>query len=302
MTGGASEPTPPAFRFSQLKSRNKENNKVFVEVVKVSSIMLIEIVGELSLCIILGSYSPVEIGNTQSVTVENDRQNTVHRDGCLSASLIGGGDGVDLAGAGEIVVGARTLPVGNSLSSFHLGVDVMESVGLEVHIGRPNKLGQIDSVLEVIGSETLFLADVEQSGHSGHTVAVKTNLESGVPNEFGVGDSLLGGEGLGKSLIVEIQQIDSLYTASLGEVAGVGVVGLYGFNNHIVDGSHDERIHTDSQRLLGFILEHGDKGVQLLAAGERLLNLTFGNGTVDLESGSLVEELSRSTVPLPNVR
>lgn len=253
--------------------------------------MLIEIVGELGLCVVLGSYPPVEIGNAQSISVKNDRQNTIDHNRRLATALGGGGDSVNLASTGEVVVSAGTLPIGNGLASFHLGVNVMESVGLEVHIGCPDEFGQIDGVLEVVGSETLFLADIEQSGHSGHTVAVKANLESGVPNELRVGDSLLSGERLGKSLIVEIQQIDGLYAAGRGEVAGVGIVGLYGFNNHIVDGSHDERIHANSQGLLRFILEHGDKGVQLLAAGERLFHLTLGDRAVDLESGSLVEEL-----------
>ena len=228
--------------------------------------MLVEVVGELGLCIVLGGYTAVEIGNTQSISIENNRQNAAHSDGSLATVLVGGRDGDNLAGTGKVVVSARTLPVGNSFAGFHLGIDVMESIGLEVHIGRPDELGQIDGVLEVVGSETLFLADVEQGGHSGHTVAVKTNLESGIPNELGVGDSLLGGERLSKSLIVELQQIGSLYTAGLSEVAGVCVVGLYSFNDHIVDSSHDERIHANSQGLLRFILEHGDKGVQLLAA------------------------------------
>lgn len=253
--------------------------------------MLVEVIGELGLCVVLGGYPPVEIGNAQSITVKNDRQNAIDHNRRLATVLAGGGDCVNLAGTGKLVVGAGTLPIGNGLAGLHFGVNVMESVGLEVNISRPDELGQIDSVLEVVGGETLLLADVEQSGHSGHAVAVKANLESGIANELRVGDGPVSGERLGKSLVVEIEQVDGLYATGRGKVAGVGVVGLYGFDNHIVDGSHDERIHANGQRLLRLILEHGDKGVQLLSIGERLLHLALGDGAVNLKSGSLVEEL-----------
>ena len=160
-------------RYSQLNCTgpvslgHEEHNEVLVEVIEVAGVVLVEIVGKLGLCVILGGNPPVEIGNTQGVPVENNRQNAIHRDGRLAAALTGGGDGVNLAGTGEVVVGTRTLPIRNSFAGFHLGVNVVESIGLEVHIGRPDELGQIDGVLEVIGSETLFLADIKQSGHSG---------------------------------------------------------------------------------------------------------------------------------------
>ena len=81
------------------KLGNKEHNKVFVGVVEVTGIELIIIVEELSLCVVVGSYTLVEVANTEGITVEHHTEYTTDVDVVVSACL-----DVDSRSVGKAVI------------------------------------------------------------------------------------------------------------------------------------------------------------------------------------------------------
>ena len=278
--GGSVSPLP--IQLTGL--RHKENHEVLVEVVEVAGIPLVEVVGELSLAVVVGGHAAVEVHDTQRVAVKDDA-----KDASAGLRVTSGRSGVHLAGIGKRVASSGTLPKRDSFSIDQFGVLVMECPGLEEHISRRAELVEHDDMLEVFGRETRLPADVEQGGHPGQTTGNQRDVVGGVADEVRIEDCLGSRETLAVLLIEAVEKIDCLGGAGAGNsTAGVGAV--HGFNGHIVDGAHDEVVGGNRQRLLNLVEKHGDKGVELGGAGKALLHLPLGDRAVDLESGHLVEE------------
>ena len=273
-----------------------KHNEVLVEVVEVTRVHLVEIVGELSLCVPLSSNATIEVHYAESVAVEDDAQ-----DAGDGLRMTGGGSDVDFAGVGEGIVGAGTLPERNGFGVDELGVLVMECVGLEEHVGGGAELRQHDDVLEVLGREPLLTTDIEQGAHSGKTVHIQGHSVGGVPDELRVEGRRTGSETLTVLSVESGKKVDSFGTAGAGD-GGTAELGIYGFRNHVVDGTHNEGVVLDRHRLLHFVEKHGDEGIELGGAGERLLHLLFSYGAVDFKGGHLVEELDLSFRLMENVR
>lgn len=277
--------------------RDKEHDEVLVEVVEVAGIPLVEIVGELRFGVVVRGDSGVLGHDTEGVAVEHDTENTGH-----SLSVAGGRGAVHLASGIESIVGARTLPEGNGLGTDELGVLVMERVGLEKHVRGGAELGKHDNVLEVFGCEPLLAALVEEGAHAGQTIDVERHLIRGVADEVGVGHGVGRREILAIAGIEAREKIDRSRITRTSNSAGRMVGAVAGLQNHVVDGAHDQSVHTNGHGLIDLVEEHGDEGVELGSAGEGLLHLTLCDGAVDLEGCHLVEELGLSFGLVENVR
>ena len=256
-----------------------EDDEVLVEVVEVPGVLLVEVVGELGLRVPLSGNTLVVVHDTKGVAVKDGAEDT----GRLHSLAAGSGLDVDGAGIGEGIVSARALPERDALRIGQLGVLVMESVRLKIHVSRGCELGQHDDMLEILRGESLLAADVEMSAHAGETVGVQADLVGGETDELGGVNGLSRGQrSSGADLVVVQGQ----------EVDGTGAVAvLDGLSDHAVDGAHDEGIVAHGHGLLDLVEDHGDKGVELGGAGEGLLHLHLGDGRLDLEGGHLVEEL-----------
>ena len=254
-----------------------EEHEVLVEVVEVPRVLLVEIVGELSLRVVLSGNALVVVHDAEGIAVEDSADDST--DGL--GRTAGRGNHLDGACVGKGIASARALPEGDALGRNELGVLVMESVALEVHVRRHCELGQHNDMLEVFRRESLLAALVEQGGHAGETVGVEANHEGRIADELRRHDSQISGEGLSELEVVHGKQVDSTN----------GVCTLRSLGDHVVDRAHDERVIFDSHSLFHFVEEHGNEGVELGGAGEGHTNLLLGDRTVDLESDHLVEEL-----------
>ena len=254
-----------------------EEHEVLVEVVEVPGVLLVEVVGELSLRVPLSGDALVVVHHAESIAVEDDTKDTIDSL-CVTAA---GRSCHDLAGGREGIVCARTLPEGNGLGIDDLGVLVMESVGLEEHVGGGSELREHDDVLEVFRGEPLLATLVEQSAHARETIGVEGDLVGGVSDELRLKNSLSSRQGLPVLGIVSGEEVDS--------AVGIGALGR--LDDHVVDGAHNERVVTHRHGLLDLVEDHGDESVELGCAGEGLLHLHLSDGRLDLEGGHLVEEL-----------
>lgn len=251
--------------------RHEENDEVFVHVVEVACIPLVEVVGELRLRVILGGNARVEIHHAEGISVPD-----APKDASNGLGVARDSDGVDLAGAGERIIGARTLPERDGLRIDELGILVMEGRGLEEHVSGRAELGQHDNMLKIFRSETLLAANVEQRAHAGETINIERHRIRRVADEIGIKDRLRRSQILAVLRIVSGKQIDCLGAAFTGDCTAI-VLGVHGFNDHVVDGTHDEAIVLDGEGLLDLIEQHRNEGVQLGRAGEALAHLPFGD-------------------------
>ena len=140
-----------------LNLRHEEEQEVLVEVVEVASVPLIKIIGKLRLFNVVSGNAAVLGHDAESIAVEHDSENASH--GLIVAINSGA---IHLTGVGEGVVSTRTLPERNSLCADEFGVLIMESTGLEENIGRRTELRQHNDMLEILRSEPLLAALVEQ--------------------------------------------------------------------------------------------------------------------------------------------
>ncbi len=231
-----------------------EEHEVLIEVVEVPRILLVEVVGELGLCVVLGSNALVVVHDAESVTVEDSANDST--DG-LGGTARRGND-LDGTGIAERVTSARALPEGDTLSGNKLGILVMESVALKVNVSRRCELRQHDDMLEVFRRESLLAALIEESGHTGKAVGVQADLESCKTDEGRRHDSQISGEILAEFGVVHGEEID-----------GPDCVGaLRSLGDHVVDRTHNESIGLDSHSLVHLVEEHGNEGVELSSTGE----------------------------------
>ena len=103
--------------------------------------------------------------DAEGIVVEDGAQDA----GRVDRVALAGGQ-LDGAGVGESEALTGALPERNSLRIDEFGVLIMEGVGLEEHVSGGAELGQHDDVLEVLRSESLHAAHIEQRGHASQTV------------------------------------------------------------------------------------------------------------------------------------
>ena len=197
---------------------------------------------------------------------------------------------LDSGRIGEREARTRALPERNLLRLLETGILVMERVGLEEDVGGGAEVSVHHDVLKIARTEPLHPADVEQSGHSGHTTDGDGHLIGGVANEIGIDDRIRGGEGLAVLLVKAIQQVDAPGVASPG--VGSGAVHVVErLSHHVVDGAHDEVVKGNRHAFLNLIEKHGQEAVELGCAGEGLIQGLLLDRPLDLERRHLVEEL-----------
>ena len=213
----------------------------------------------------------------------------------------GGGSAVHLAGGVEAVVRAGALPERDRLGADQLSVLVVERVGLEEHVRGGAELGEHHDVLEVLGGEPLLAALVEKGAHASQTIDVKSHQVGCVPNEILIRHGIRCRKRLAVAGIVAREEIDRSRIARTGNGPGGVIGGVAGLQDHVVDGTHHETIHTNSHGLLDLVEQHRDEGVELSGAGEGLLHLTLSDRAVDLEGRHLVEELGLNPGLVENV-
>lgn len=122
--------------------RDIEHEEVLVEVVEVTSVALVEVVGELSFGVVVRGDARVLAHDAKSVAIPDTTQNTGD-----SLGVAGSRNSLNLAGAGESVIGSTALPERHGLSVDELRVLVMEGTGLEEHIGSCSELREHNNVL-----------------------------------------------------------------------------------------------------------------------------------------------------------
>ena len=125
---------------SRLNSGNVEVHEVLVEVVEVTSVLLVEVVGELSLGVPLSSNALIVVHDTESIAVEDATENASDVLSIAARS----GLGVDIASGCEGIIGARTLPERNCFGFWHSGKFIMEGAGLKEHVSRLTKISKRD--------------------------------------------------------------------------------------------------------------------------------------------------------------
>ena len=110
---------------------HEENHEVFIQVIKVTCIVLIEVVEELSLCIVLSGNTAVTIANAHCITVIHDSKDTRSSySGCgLSTSV---DFNINVRGLSKGIILAGTLPIRNSLSSRKFDVFIVPSIAVKV--------------------------------------------------------------------------------------------------------------------------------------------------------------------------
>lgn len=268
------------------KSCNEEHDEVLVEVVKVPSVPLIEIIGEFGLAVVVGGHAGVLRHDAKGIAVEHYAQHAGH-----SLRMTIDSSTVNFTGIGEGKVSTRALPEGNSLSTDEFGVLVVEGARLKEHVGGRTELRQHDNMLEVFGSEPLLSALIEEGSHAGETVNMEGHLIGGIPDKIRVDDGLSRGEVLTVCGVVARQEVDGTRVARSSDRTGGMESGIAGLQNHVVDSPHDKGVHTNGHGLIDLVEQHRDECVQLGGSRERLLHLTLGDASVDLESGHFVEEL-----------
>lgn len=271
--------------FSGLNLRDVEHNHVLVEVVEVTGVALVPVVGELGGLVPMSVDAAVVSVDTERVVVEDGAENACRIDGVAFA-----GSQLDRASVGEGKTLARTLPERNSLRIDELGVLVMEGVGLEEHIRGRAELGQHNNVLEVFRGESLHAAHVEQSRHARQPVDGESHMIGGVTDKIGIEDCIPSGQTLAVLLIKAIQQVNSSGIACTG-VSAAAVHIVERLSHHVVDGAHDEVVKGHRHALLNFIEKHGEEAVELGSGREGLVQRLLLHGALDLERGHLVEEL-----------
>ena len=197
---------------------------------------------------------------------------------------------IDSRRVGEPEARPRALPERNLLGLLKPSILVMERVGLEEDVGGSAEVSVHHDVLKIARAEPLHPADVEQSGHSGHTTDGDGHLISGVADKIGIDDRIRGSEGLAVLLIKAIQQVDAPGVAGPGVGSGaVHVVERLG--HHVVDGAHDEVVKGNRHALFDLVEKHGQEAVELGCAGEGLIQGLLLDRPLDLERRHLVEEL-----------
>lgn len=273
---------PPLFPL-----RDIEYNEVLVVVGKVPSLALVEVVGELSLAVVLGLHAAVLIADTEGLAVEHDTEDTGSLHGVTGTGLQ-----MDLAGVREIIISAGALPEGNSFGVGQLQVLGVEVVGgvIEIDTGGLPELRQHDHMKQIRRSEPLLAADVEEHAHFLEPIDIQTHNEGSVPEEPFVINGLIGGERLIELGVVQVQEIDSTHTA-LAAVGATGIEVMERIRGHAVDGAHDKSIVLDGHGLLHFVEDHGDERIELSGTGEGALELTIENGLVQLKSHQPIIEL-----------
>ena len=268
--------------------RGVEHHEVLVAVGEVAGIPLVEVVGELSLGIVLSRHAAVLIADAERITVKHDGEDTAGLHGVAGAGLA-----VHLGSARESEVSAGTLPEGNNLGIGELEVLHIEVVGgvVKINAGRLLELGEHDDVEHLPGSEALLLADVEEGAHGLETVHVEAHDISGVPQERLVGDGLGRVDVLAELLVVHVQEVDGLGAGPPADgTAAVQIVE--GVDNHAVDRPHDKPLVLDGHGLVDLVEQHADKCVQFSRTGEAALELAVQNGLVELEGNETIIELS----------
>lgn len=267
--------------------RGVEHHEVLVAVGEVAGIPLVEVVGELSLGIVLSRHAAVLVADTEGITVEHDGKNTPGLHGVAGAGLA-----VHLGSAREGEIGAGALPEGDNLSVGELQVLHIEVIGgvVEIDAGRLLELGEHDDVEHLPGSEALLLADVEEGTHGLETVHVEAHDISSVPQERLVGDGRGRADVLAELLVVHVQEVDGLGAGPpTDRTAAVQIVE--GVDDHAVDRPHDKPLVLDGHGLVDLVEQHADKCVQFSRTGEATLELAVQNGLVKLEGNETVIEL-----------
>lgn len=233
----------------------------------------------------MGINAAVVAIDTESVMVEHRADDAA---GLYGVALAVGE--LDCGRVGEAEARTGTLPERNLLSLLETSVLVMERVGLEEDVGGGAEISVHNDMLEIARAEPLHPADVEQSGHSGHTADGDCHLIGGVTDEVGIDNCIRRGEGLAVLLIKAIQQVDAPGVACAGVRTGVVHV-VERLGHHVVDGTHDEVVKGNRHAFLDLIEKHGQEAVELGSAGERLVQGLLLDRPLDLERRHLVEEL-----------
>ena len=233
----------------------------------------------------MGVNAAVVAVDAESVMVEHGADDTAGLDGVTLAV----GE-LDCGRIGEAEARAGALPERNFLRLLETSVLVMERVGLEEDVGGGAEISVHNDMLEITRAEPLHPADVEQSGHSGHTADGDRHLIGRVANKVGIDDRIRRGEGLAVLLIEAIQQVDAPGVAG-ARVRTCAVHVIERLCHHVVDGTHDEVVKGNRHAFLNLIEKHGQEAVELGGARERLIQGLLLDRPLDLERRHLVEEL-----------
>ena len=208
---------------------------------------------------------------------------------CIDAVTLAVGE-LDGGRIGEREARTGALPERNLLRLLETSILVMERVGLEEDVSGGAEVSVHHNVLKITRAEPLHPADVEQSGHSGHTTDGDSHLIGGVADKIGIDDRIRGGERLAVLLVEAIQQVDAPGVAGPG--VGSGVVHVVErLSHHVVDGTHDEVVKGNRHAFFNLVEKHGQEAVELGCAGEGLIQGLLLNRPLDLERRHLVEEL-----------
>ena len=223
--------------------------------------------------------------HAESVIVEHGADDP----GSLHAVALAVGE-LDRGRVGEAEARTRTLPKRDFLGLLETSILVMEGVGLEEDVGGRTEIRVHDNMLKITRAESLHAADIEQSGHSGHTANGDGHLVGGVADKVGIDNGVRRRERLGVLLVEAIQQVDAPGVTSTS-VGAAAVHVVEGLGHHVVDGTHDEVIEGNRHGLLNLVEKHGEEAIELGRAGEGLVHGLLLHGSLDLERGHLIEEL-----------
>lgn len=233
----------------------------------------------------MGVNAAVVAVNTEGVVVEHGADDATRIDAVTLA--VGELDGGRI---GEREARTGALPERNLLRLLEASILVMERVRLEEDVSGGAEVSVHHDVLKIARAEPLHPADVEQSGHSGHTTDGDGHLIGGVADKIGIDDRIRGGEGLAILVVETVQQVDATGVAGAGVGARVVHV-VERLGHHVVDGAHNEVVKGNRHALFNLVEKHGQEAVELGCAGEGLIQGLLLDRPLDLERRHLVEEL-----------
>ena len=181
----------------------------------------------------------------------------------------------------------------------------MECIRLQICNSTSLEVRQHDNIQHVSRCETFLTANVEQCGNFAQTVNVQAHLERSIADKLLVSECLVSGQSSALLSVVLIQKIyssDTSLTSSHNCLRTLVIqVIVDSFSNHVINGTHNQRVHLDGHRLLNSVVKHGQETVKLCRIGKTLLYLQLSERHRHLKSNLAVEELSGNNWLVENV-
>ena len=201
------------------------------------------------------------------------------------------------------IISTTSLPIWHAFSSRQSNKFLVESITLQERIATSNKIGQQYDMQIITRSEAFLATYIEQGRNLAESILVNINGVAGESDKVLVSDSLVSSQSSTITLVIQIQQVNSLNTRLFGIIIinNTSVISQYGFTNHVINGTHNQGINLNSHGLFNTVVQHGQESVKLVSVAERFLDLLFSKGHSNLESGLAIKELSRNSRLIKNI-